>query len=394
MSTVDTTVGAARDERADERADEHTPIHDRWLSSLRLALLVRVAFFVTGIAASWMLLSQSAGAPQVGFAEMWRRWDAHHFLTIAEFGYTAPQSDVHAAAFFPAFPLAVRPLLWLGLSPVIAGLLVSAAASVVAGAYLFRLAEEELGPGAGRRALLYLTIFPTAVFLVAPYSESLFLAGAVAAFYYARRGRWLLVALPAAVAMGARAAGVFLLIGLLLEFFRQGDLTFKRMRDAAFALTVGALPLVAFGAFLARAMGNPLMFLVHQKEGWGRTYVGPVASFWNTWSTWDVVTYPTNWLLAWRLEVVAALAGLLLTLWAVAKREWGYAAFMGSMLAALVTSTWYYSIPRMLLSMFPIVLFLSEATKDRPHLHEWLLLAFAPLAALGVIIYTQGGWFY
>ena len=390
MSTVDTTVVRTRVESAER--DRKVPEH--WLSSLRLALLVRVAFFVTGIAASWMLLSQSAGAPQVGFAEMWRRWDAHHFLTIAEFGYTAPQSDAHAAAFFPAFPLAVRPLLWLGLSPVIAGLLVSAVASIVAGAYLFRLAEEEYGAGAGRRALLYLTVFPTAVFLVAPYSESLFLAGAVAAFYYARRGRWTLVALPAALAMGARAAGVFLLIGLAFEFFRQRDFTFSRVRDAAFALTVGALPLVAFGAFLGRAMGNPLMFLVHQKEGWGRTYVGPVASFLNTWNTWDVATYPTNWLLAWRLEVVAALAGLLLTLWAITKREWGYAAFMGTMLAALVTSTWYYSIPRMLLSMFPIVLFLSEATKDRPQLHEWLLLAFAPLATLGVIVYTQGGWFY
>lgn len=341
-----------------------------------------------------MLLSTGVGAPQLGFEEMWRRWDAHHFLTIAEFGYTAPQSDAHAAAFFPAFPLAVRPLLWLGLSPVIGGLLVSAVASTVAGAYLFRLAQEELGEGAGRRALLYLTVFPTAVFLVAPYSEALFLAGAIPAFYFARRARWHLVALPAALAMGARAAGVFLLIGLAVEFIRQRDFSLHRSANAAFSLIVGALPLLAFGAFLSRAMGNPLMFLVHQKEGWGRTFVGPVASFLNTWGTWDVASYPTNWLLAWRIEVLAAAVGLGVTLWAVAKGEWGYAAFMGTMLAALMTSTWYYSIPRMLLSMFPIVLFLSEASGPRPRLHEWLLLAFAPLATLGVVVYTQGGWFY
>jgi hypothetical protein len=230
--------------------------------------------------------------------------------------------------------------------------------------------------------------------LIAPYSESLFLAGAVAAFYYARRGRWHLVALPAAVAMGARAAGIFLLIGLAVEFLRHRDFKLERVANAAFALTVGVLPLLAYGAFLARAMGDPLMFLVHQKEGWGRTFVGPIQSFWNTWLTWDVASYPTNWLLAWRIEVLAAAVGVGLTLWAVAKREWGYAAFMGSMLAVLMTSTWYYSIPRMLLSMFPIVLFLSEATKDRPHLHEWLVLALAPLATLGVVVYTQGGWFY
>ena len=392
MSTVDATRPVAQVARPPVEADATG--REPWLTSLRLGLLARLAFFITGIAASWMLLSSGAGAPQLGFEEMWRRWDAHHFLTIAEFGYTAPESDAHAAAFFPAFPLAVRPLLWLGLSPVIAGLLVSAVASIVAGAYLFRLAEEELGEGAGRRALLYITIFPTAVFLVAPYSEALFLAGAIPAFYYARRGRWHLVGLPAAVAMGARAAGVFLLIGLVFEFIRQREFRFERVANAAFSLTVGALPLLAFGAFLARAMGNPLMFLVHQKEGWGRTFVGPIASFWNTWNTWDVASYPTNWLLAWRIEILAAAVGIGVTLWALAKREWGYAAFMGSMLIVLMTSTWYYSIPRMLLSMFPIVLFLSEATRARQQMHEWLLLAFAPLATLGVVVFTQGGWFY
>jgi hypothetical protein len=280
------------------------------------------------------------------------------------------------------------------MSPVVGGLLVSAVSAVVAGAFLYRLAEEELGEGAGRRALLYLTVFPTAVFLVAPYSEALFLAGAIAAFYYARRERWHLVGLPAAIAMGARAAGVFLLIGLGLELLRQRDRGPRILAAGALSLAVALIPLVAFGAFLKIAMGDPFMFLVHQEEGWGRTFVGPVASFWNTWNTWDVTAYPTNWLLAWRLEVVAAIAGIGATLWAVAKKEWGYAGFMGSMLAVLLTSTWYYSVPRMLLSMFPIVLFLTEATVRRPARHEWALLGLAPLATLGVVVFTQGGWFY
>jgi hypothetical protein len=59
-----------------------------------------------------------------------------------------------------------------------------------------------------------------------------------------------------------------------------------------------------------------------------------------------------------------------------------------------MTSTWYYSVPRMLLTMFPIVLFLAEVTKRRPSLHDWLLIGLAPLATLGVVVYTQGGWFY
>ena len=365
-----------------------------WKESIVIALIARSVFIPIAIAAAWLLMTVDLGPPQTGVLDMWRRWDAHHFLTIAEYGYTAPESDAHAAAFFPAFPLAVRLLIAVGFSPVLGGLIVAALSSVVAGYFLYRLAASEFGPEAGRRALVYLALFPTAVFLIAPYSESLFLAGAIAAFYFARRSSWHLVGLPAAVAMGARAAGLFLLIGLAFEFLRQKDFSKLRVTNASLSLAVGLLPLLAYGAFLARAMGDPFEFITHQQQGWGRTFVGPVASFMNTWNTWNSADYPTNWLLAWRVEIVAAAAGLAVVVWAALKREWGYAAFMGSMLLALMTSTWYYSIPRMLLSMFPIVLFLSEAAKTRPALHEWLIVAFAPMATLGVVVYTQGIWFY
>ncbi|MFP5352047.1 MAG: mannosyltransferase family protein [Actinomycetota bacterium] len=365
-----------------------------WSVSLRYALATRVVFGLVAVLSSWLLMLFEFGPPDTGALDMWRRWDAHHFLTIAEHGYTAPESDAHAAAFFPAFPLAVRAVMITGVSAVVAGLLVATAASVVAGYFLYRLAEREFGPEAARRAVVYLNVFPTAVFLLAPYSESLFLAGAIASFYFAREGRWHLVGIPAAVAMGARAAGLFLIFGLLFEFLRQRDFTRLRVGNASISLAVGILPLLAYGAFLAQAMGDPFEFITHQREGWGRTFVGPVASFWNTWNTWDVASYPTNWLLAWRMEIVAAAAGLAAVIWALTRREWGYAAFMGSMLLALVTSTWYYSIPRMLLSMFPIVLFLSEASERRGAVHEWLVVGSSAVATMGVVIYTRGIWFY
>jgi hypothetical protein len=364
----------------------------RWRSSAAIALGVRAAFIAVAVIATWFL-SRSEGTPGTGIFDMWRRWDAHHFLTIAEYGYTAPESDAHAAAFFPLFPLTVRALLVFGLSPTVAGMLVAFAASVVAGVYLYRLAEEELGDGSGARAVLYMFLFPTAVFLVAPYSEPLFLAGAIPAFYYARRQRWHLVGIPAAVAMGARAAGVFLLVGLLAEFVRQRDFSTERMANAGVAFLVGLLPLLAYGAFLSQAMGDPFEFLAAQREGWGRRFVGPLTSFTTTWGTWNE-GHATNWLMAWRVEIAAAAAGVAFTIWAALKREWGYAAYMTCLLGVLMTSSWYYSIPRMLLSMFPIFLLLASATRHRPSLHDGILIVLAPLAGLGVVVFTQGNWFY
>jgi hypothetical protein len=365
----------------------------RWTESLKLAVLTRAVLVAVAYAAAWYL-ARTKGPPQFGLLDLWSHWDAGLLARVAQYGYTDPHTDPHATAFFPLFPLLERGFSFVLNDPILAGLVISFASSVVACAYLFRMAEEEMGRGAGRRAILYLLLFPTTVFLIAPYTEALFLAGAIPAFYYARRSRWGRVGLPAAVAMGARFAGAFVLMGLAVEFIRQRNWSARRIRDALTALTIGAFPLLAYGAYLWGTKGSSLYFFTDQRLGWGRRFVGPVASFEHTWSTWNAPGYPTNWIFAWRIEIVAAATGAALVAWALAKREWGFAAYMGTFMATLITSTWYYSIPRMLLSFFPAVLFLASWTKLNPNRHEGLLLALAPLATLGVVVFTQGAWFY
>jgi Mannosyltransferase (PIG-V) len=363
-----------------------------WKQALQILVVTRVVFFTVAYSASW-LLSSGQGPHVEGFFSIWDRWDATLFLRVAAFGYTSPQTDPHATAFFPLFPLLVRGLSDVGLNPVGAGLLISAVASLIAFAYLFRIAEEQVGEGAGRRAVLYLALFPTAVFLAAPYSEALFLAGAIPAFYYARRARWNLVALPAAVAMGARFAGLFLLLGLAVEFLRQGHFSRARLRSAVLTLGVGLAPLAAYSYYLYRVKGDALYYFVDQRAGWGRRLTSPLEAFRATWGTWHGGE-PTNWIFAWRIEILAAAVGLGFVVWALMKREWGYAAFMAAMMASVMASSWYFSIPRMLLSLFPIPLLLAGLTRRRGAGHEIILLTLAPLAFLGVIVYTRGAWFF
>ncbi|MGH2698958.1 MAG: mannosyltransferase family protein [Actinomycetota bacterium] len=342
-------------------------------------------------------LSSSEGSSDVGVLEMWTRWDARHFLEVAEYGYTDPRTDPHATAFFPLFPLLIRVLSAVGISPALSGMLISAAASVVAVAYLYRLAEEELGLDAGRRAALYLLFFPTALFLVAPYSEALFLAGAIPAFYYARSHRWLPAGAWAAIATGARAAGAFLLIGLMLEFLRRREPKRTALLRAGFATVMAVLPLVAYAAYLWRAKGDPLYFLTDQRLGWAREFSSPLEALRTTWDATRVGAGEgalTNFVVGWRVEILAVGLGLAFVTWALLKREWGYAGFMGSFLFVLMTSSVYLSVPRMLLSMFPIVLFLAEWAGRDARRHETVLLVLAPFAVLGVVAFTRQAWFY
>lgn len=219
-----------------------------WARAGAVVVGTRLVFMTVAFAASYFLSPETQGTPPRGFFEIWVNGDASVFLTIAERGYDSVASATDALAFFPLFPLAVRALTALGAGGAVAGVLVSALASWVALAYLYRLAEARR-PTTGDPALLYLALWPAAFLLIAPYGESLFLAGAVAAFYYARRSRWHLVALPAAIAMASSFAGVFLLAGLAVEFLSR-----RHLRDAAVGMEWGyvtymalALSVAAFG---------------------------------------------------------------------------------------------------------------------------------------------------
>ncbi|HVM36387.1 MAG TPA: hypothetical protein VM784_13735 [Actinomycetota bacterium] len=382
-------VEEPRPHAAEPTGDKFAP----WRNAIVVTLVTRAVFFAVAFAASWYFTS-SGPSPGEGLFGMWNRWDAALFQRVAEFGYTDPRTEPHATAFFPLFPLLMKALHGLGLPWVGAGLLISTVATIVALGFLYRLADEEIGGDAGRNAILYLSFFPTAVFLVAPYSEALFLSGAVPAFFYARRARWHLAAFPAAIAVASRAAGLFVLFGLAWEFVRGKDFRLKTGLAALGALAAGALPLLAYGAYLERVKGDAFYFFTDQRLGWFRDFVGPVDSLRATWSSVLNQGNAANWRFAWGIEIVAAAAGVLFVAWALARREWGFAAFMAATLVALMTSTWYFSIPRMLLSFFPVALFLAAASARNRRLHEYLLMVLVPVATLGVVVFTRSAWFY
>lgn len=351
---------------------------------LALVAALRVGYFLLAYAVQASLTPQPPG-----FFELWNRWDAGHFLRIADLGYSGPGAFPYATAFFPAYPLAIRGLAALGLPALGAALLLSFAGTAVACCFLYRLAEEDVGQGSGRRAVLYLLLFPTSVFLVAPYSEGLFLAGAVPAFYYARRARPLASGLCAALATGTRAAGIFLVAGLAAEHLRART----RWVKAAAGLVLACLPIAAYALFLTLAKDDPLRFLTDQRLGWYREFTSPLQALRTTLDTWNS-DLPFNWKVAFRIEVAAAAAGLAFTLWAAVRKEWGYALFMGLSMAALMTSTWYMSIPRILLSLFPITLLLARSTLGGTRRHELLLALLVPLSVAGVVVFTGGQWFF
>jgi 4-amino-4-deoxy-L-arabinose transferase-like glycosyltransferase len=246
-------------------------------AAIWLTTLLAYAVFEAQYAQPLHPPAQGPEPPQdVGWGvDIWARWDGGWFTHIARDGYTDPKTTT---AFFPAYPLLVRATGWLlGGHDVLAGVIVSLCASAVAFVLLFELARELVGEAAALRTLLYLALFPAALFLGAVYSESLYLLFAVGAFLAATRGRFAWAGLAAGLAILTRPTGVMLLPALALLAWRATS------RTGAYARLAIALPIAsAWPLWLWATFGHPFEFLGAERNAWHRhlSHAGPFGGAW------------------------------------------------------------------------------------------------------------------
>ncbi|MDP9491751.1 MAG: glycosyltransferase family 39 protein [Actinomycetota bacterium] len=208
--------------------------------------------------------------------DVWARWDSVWFLRIAQDGYSSTEDA--AAAFYPLYPLLVGVLgrVLFG-HYVLAGVLISLAAAFGAFVLLHRLAAPRLGQEGALRAVLYLAIFPFAIFLGAVYSESLFLLAALASFALAERGNFLGAGVAAGLAWLTRPLGIALLPALALIAWRTPE-----RRGALARLATAPAIFSLYPLYLWWRLDDPLAF-VHAEGTWSRhvSPVGPLGGIWD-----------------------------------------------------------------------------------------------------------------
>lgn len=150
--------------------------------------------------------------------EPWFRWDTQWYTAIAREGYVREG----ATAFLPLYPTLIGTLgRALAGEYLLAALIISNMAAVAALALLHLLVTERYGKRIANRTLVYLALFPTSFFLVAAYTESLFLALVLAAFGLAGRERWLLAGMCGFLAILTRWQGAALIPALVWMYVEK-----------------------------------------------------------------------------------------------------------------------------------------------------------------------------
>jgi hypothetical protein len=294
---------------------------------------------------------------------VWGRWDAVHYLDISERGYYG--TDM---AFFPLYPLLVHLAARFVGSALVAGLLISNAAFFFGLLYFYKLVEHQFTRAVARRAIFYVSIFPTAIFFSAVYTESLFFALTVASFYYIREHKWVVAGVIGALAALTRSEGVLLVVPFAIEVFSSAQtIGFRRFftEPRRLARIVAGLALVPVGLLLYMAWlwvlnGDPLYFS-HVQTHWNRHFAAPWVSFGHAFKILGIARehhataiFANQCIeLAFTVLMIAVLAGGLRRL------RPSFAAYMAlSILAPLCTSS-LMSMPRFALVLFPMFVVLA-----------------------------------
>ena len=382
----------------------------------------RKAFNPPGITGGFGWLGNLLAAPAA-------RWDSAWYLVIARYGYR-PDLGVYTSsrtAFFPLYPLSLRAIAWVGVPAVLAGVLLSIGAFAFALYGIHRLSTLELGRGrsgaasddrlaqAARLAVLLTAFAPMAFFFSAVYSESLYLALSVGLFWSARHGRWAWVGVLGGLAGATRSTGLVLMLPALIIYLYgpredrppdwPGALRSRlspRYRLRLDVLWLALLPLgvVLYGTYLALAGGEPLAPL-HAQEVWSRHFAGPYVGIWDgARAAFEGarqllsgqrrhIYFPTGHdspfvMAGHNLMLIAFLAAAIPAVVGVLRRlPLAYGAYVLAALALPlsypVTAQPLMSLPRFLLVLFPLFIWLAAWLVERPRLQRPALVLSAAL---------------
>ncbi len=283
-------------------------------------------------------------------------FDGGHYQNISSFNYIKK----FQTAFFPLYPILINIFSYITNSHLISALLISLTFSYLSILIIVKLFKKP-------NSALYLILFPLSFFLLAGYTESLFLFLSLSTWYLFKNKKYFLSGCLGFLASLSRFYGILLFPSLLLEFFLKLPKN-KRTKVASYipvlSLLLIPLGLMSYMVYLQHTYQDPLSF-VHALSLWNKsTVVSPPQTIYRYYKILTTVS-PTiiqYWVAL--LEISSLAIGALAAYVLYKQKQYSYSlyVFLGSIIPSFTGTL--QSLPRYLLVLFPIY-FIKLPTKLR-----------------------------
>jgi hypothetical protein len=350
-----------------------------WVFAIKILLLVLGA-------TAYRILENKRLLNFHSWLAIWNRWDSLHYQQIAQFGYNG--TDKYKAWFFPLFPWCTRAVSQLTGDYLVGALLVSTFALLAAAIMLRRIVDLDHSPAVAERTVWFFLIFPTAYFLHAGFTESLFVALVLGSILNARRERWWLAGLLGGLAWMTRANGAILLPTLAVEAIHQ-LVTTKRWQWRW--LWIALVP-AGFGGYLLvnyYVTGDPFTSLRMRRELSAASMDWPWVGIRE--ALGNANREPGQGEMLGRQEIFFVALGFVCLIASWFKLRPVYATWLTGSWLLFTCLTFIQSTARYELTMFPIFMIFALATKHR----FWLaIFSVWSLIFLGLFasVFVRGWW--
>ncbi len=191
-------------------------------------------------------------------------WDGPDYLKIATFGYRVP----YQTNLFPLYPLTTRIVHKIGPSILDSALIVTWLALFGSVYYFLKVVKLNYNFKDNLktiRAILLFLFFPTGVFLIGTYSESLLAFFSFSAIYYAYKKEYVKSGLLLALASATHLSGLFTIFIVLIILYRK-KLPITKILTT---ILIGVTGLLGYMLFQLYKFNNPFEFIRSQQHlGW------------------------------------------------------------------------------------------------------------------------------
>jgi hypothetical protein len=314
--------------------------------------------------------------------DLHNRWDAAWYLDIAEKGYYLRGEGQQAnVVFFPLYPLLMHLMGYLtGGNLVLAGWIVSSLFLALAVAMLTRLTQV-FHPGLDpARPALFMLVFPTAFYLNAVYTESLFLFLSLCVVFFALKRNFVMAGVCAALASATRVAGVFLFVLLLVEFVQAYGWR-SLLTTRAWPLLLAPIGITLFFLHHWIVFGDFFLYLEVQKT-FGRNFQSHLQEY--------LVVRNNPDLVHTLLDLSFTMLSILFAFVALKRFRLSYGLYMLVSLAVALSTGTALGIDRYAMVMFPIYL-IGAGIRSTVGRNSWIF-ASTLLMALNITRFVHHYW--
>ena len=293
-------------------------------------------------------------------------WDGPNYLNIAKNGYSYNETN-----FLPLYPILIHAVNLIIPSELDSAIIISWLSLLVLIYFYLKIIKVLFEDTAVDRlkAVWFLLLFPTAIFFLATYTESLFALLAFGAIYFVLTKKYYYSAIFAMFMSATHITAIFvlLLLGLLMW---ENKATIKQIIINGM---IGLLGLLAYMFYLEETFHKPLAFILTQKNhGWLSEHYG------NIFTSIDIFN------VIFIILIISASV-----YWWHKKRSFSLYAL--SFLLIPLVGQQFGGFNRYVLMIFPIPLMFYRLSKNRPNL-ALIYIAISSVAWTYFLLQYAGGY--